>query len=101
MKNNKQIVKILIIIFTSISFIACGGGSNTVEGFSGNSFEKIGISKLCTSPDRIEDYIVLKSGDQIVKDDEGTQISIFHDENSVKKVCLNSGTAHISRANIE
>lgn len=99
--NNKKVIKTLLILTTSISFMACGGGSNTVEGFDGNSYEEINISKVCTSPDTVDDYIELKSGDQIVKDSEGTEISILHDENSVKKVCLKSGTAHINRANVE
>ena len=84
-----------------MSFMACGGGSNTVEGFSGNSYEEINIEKSCTIPDKVDEYIMLKSGDQIVKDDEGTKISILHDENNIKKICLNSGTAHINRKNIE
>lgn len=89
----------LIIIFIAISFMACGGSNNNnAEGFDGNSYEKIDISKSCTTPDTVKEYISLKSGDQIVKDDEGTNVSILHDENSVKKVCLNSGKAHIVRA---
>lgn len=94
-----KIVNSLIITFVAISFIACGGSNNNnAEGFDGNSYEKINVSKSCTTPDTIEEYISLKSGDQIFKDDEGTKVSILHDENSVKKICLNSGKAHIVRA---
>ena len=96
--NNKKVISTLLILTTSISFMACGGESNTVEGFDGNSYEEINISKVCTSPDTVDDYIELKSGDQIVKDDEGGTISILHDENGLKKICLKSGTAHINRA---
>ena len=100
MKNNK-IIQNLLLGLIAISFISCGGGGNTIEGFNGNSYEEINIEKYCTLPDKIDEYIMLKSGDQIVKDVEGTKISILHDENNVKKVCLNSGTAHINRKNVE
>lgn len=94
-----KIVNSLIMTCITISFTACGGsGGNSAEGFDGNSFEKINISKSCTTPDTIADYITLKSADQIVKDEEGTKVSILHDENSVKKICLNNGKAHIVRA---
>ena len=99
MKNNKIVQGILLSLIT-ISFIACGGG-NLVEGFNGNSYEEINISSVCTSPDTIDEYITLKSGDQIVKDEEETKISILHDENNLKKVCLKYGIAHINRENVE
>jgi hypothetical protein len=98
--TDNRIVGTIIITVITIGFTACGG-TNDIEGFEGNSYEEINISKSCTSPDKVDDYISLKSGDQIVKDSEGTQISILHDENSVKKICLKSGTAHINRANTE
>ena len=90
----------------SISFIACGNSgsssttesNNTTEPMEEDLFEKINIDVNCTSPDTVTDYITLKSGDQIIKDDEGTKVSILNDENSVKKICLNSGKAHIVRA---
>ena len=94
----QKVINTVLMLTTSISFMACGGGSNTVEGFDGNSYEKINISKVCTTPDTVSDYIELKSGDQIVKDDEGTTVSILHDENGLKNICLKSGTAHINRA---
>ena len=93
-----KVIRTLLLSITAISFIACGGGDNKVEGFDGNSYEEITISKACTTPATIADYIELKSGDQIVKDNENTSITILHDENNIKKVCLKSGTAHINRA---
>jgi hypothetical protein len=100
MKNNTKTVSLIIMLLSSLSFTACGGGSSA-DGFSGNSYEEINISKACTSPDVLSEYITLKSADQIVKDEEGTNISILHDEAAVKKVCLNSGVAHINRAYTE
>lgn len=96
-----KILTTIAMTMTTIGLTACGGGTNEVEGFTGNSYEEINISKSCTSPDVVDEYISLESGDQIVKDSEGTEISILHDENSVKKICLNSGTAHIERAYTE
>lgn len=93
-----KVIKTLLLSITAISFIACRGGDNKVEGFDGNSYEEINISKACTTPASVTDYIELKSGDQIVKDEENTIVSIFHDENNIKKVCLKNGTAHINRA---
>ncbi|MBU1667524.1 hypothetical protein KKC13_03840 [bacterium] len=91
---------LLIATLTAISFTACGG-DNHVEGFDGNSYEEIAIDVACTSPDTPEGYITLKSADQIIKDEEGSNITILHDENGVKKVCISSGKAHINRANVE
>jgi len=96
----KKIVTTIKMTIITIGFTACGGGNN-VEGFNGNSYEEINIDKVCATPDTVDEYITLKSGDQIVKDNEGTEISILHDENNVKKICLNSGTAHINRKNEE
>lgn len=94
---------IVLSAIVTISFTACGGGSsdNHVEGFNGNSYEEIAIDVVCTDPDTPDAYIVLKSGDQIIKDEEDSNITILHDENGLKKVCLDSGKAHINRANIE
>jgi hypothetical protein len=45
----------------------------------------------------IENYITLQSGDVIVKDTDGAKISIYHDINGTKKVCLQTATAYIVR----
>jgi hypothetical protein len=90
---------LLIATLTAISFTACG--NDPIEGFDGNSYEKIAIDVNCTTLNTIDEYITLKSGDQIIKDEEDSNITIFHDENGVKKICLQSGKAHINRANEE
>ena len=94
----KRTIYLLITTLTAISFTACGSGDNHVEGFDGNSFEEIAIDKECTNPDIPDEYIALKSGDQIIKDEENSKITILHDENGIKKVCLQIGKAHINRA---
>jgi hypothetical protein len=90
---------LLIATLTAISFTACGNDS--IEGFNGNSYEEIAIDINCSTLDTIDKYIILKSGDQIIKDEEDSNITIFHDENGVKSICLQSGKAHINRANEE
>lgn len=95
----KTTTHLLIATLTAISFTACG--NDPVEGFEENSYEKIAIDVNCTTLNKIDEYITLKSGDQVIKDEEDSNITIFHDENGVKKICLQSGKAHINRANKE
>jgi len=84
-----------------------GCGNSSIDGFQAldnreESVEKIGINITCTSPATLSDYIELKSADKLVKDEsDRTIIRLYHDENNVKRVCLQSGKAHIERLNIE
>jgi hypothetical protein len=96
--QRKQLQQMIVTVTTVVLFTACGGGSNTLEGFDGNSFEKIAISQTCTPSDAVDEYFTLNSGDRVMKESEGTEVSIFHDENSLKKICLNSGSAYVIRA---
>jgi hypothetical protein len=45
----------------------------------------------------ISNYITLQSGDVIVKDNDGAEVSIYHDSDGIKKVCLEIAAAHIIR----
>ena len=93
LKNILKIVTISAIILTS--FTACGDDASFKD-----SEELIPINIACvTSPDsnNIDSYITLNSGDTIVKDNDGAEISIYHDVNGVKKVCLVTPSAHIIR----
>ena len=63
-----------------------------------STLEKIAIDVNCTTPATISDYIELLKDDTIVKSENNTTVSIYHDENSNKKVCLDYGEAHIERA---
>ncbi len=97
---------------TTISFVACGGTNNTATTsatatptdttavVNQDSFEKIDIDANCTSPDTLTDYISLKSGDQIIQDETDSNVTILHDQEDVKKVCLQSGKAHIKRSSL-
>ena len=90
-------INFFIFVIGVIGFNACGGSNSTKENSDRNLFEKIDLNVDCTNPDIVESYISLNSGDQIVKEKEGTKISIFHNENDVKKVCLDRGKAYINR----
>ena len=95
MRIKNKILALGITILASISFTACGDDASFKD-----SEELIPINIACvTSPDsnNIDSYITLNSGDTIVKDNDGAEISIYHDVNGVKKVCLVTPSAHIIR----
>ena len=96
----KNIIKTSIFSLLAItSFSACGVGGGDSASFE-NSEILIPITIACvttpTSTD-ISSYETLNSGDTIVKDTNDTVVSIYHDVDGNKKVCLESGTAHIVR----
>lgn len=91
----KRIIHLGLVTITAITLTACGGGG-------GSSFknEIIDINISCVASPSSNDfdmYITLYSGDQIVNDEAGTLVTTYHNINGEKKVCLNSGKAHIVR----
>jgi len=92
--RRKYIIQIALSFLLAISFSACGGGSDA--SFE-NSETMIPIDVNCTTPATIATYITVNSGDAIVKEEENTTISIYHDINGTKKICLESGKAYIIR----
>ena len=93
--NRIKIATLSLLTLLTLSFTACGGGSD--DASFANSETMIDIDVNCTTPATISTYITLHSGDAVVKDDDNTTISIYHDVNGTKKVCLESGSAHIIR----
>lgn len=101
--------RVYLMIVVAISFTACGGSSRdngnnkhevVLEVFSednNKTIEKIAIDINCVIPATIDNYIELVKGDSIVKKEENTTVSIYHDENSNKRVCLDYGEAYIKR----
>ena len=91
----------LLTILLGMGLGLSGCGSSSVKGFQESddsvTVEKITISIECTTP-VMSDYIELKSGDKIVKDEEDSTIKLYHDENNLKRVCIETGKAHIERA---
>ena len=75
-----------------LAIAGCGGSDSSFEAGD----DKTAIDIECDGND-IADYIDLKSGDTIVKEDDNTVISTYHNDEGSKKVCLQSGSAHIVR----
>jgi len=62
-----------------------------------NRTQIISIDKLCNPSNITDDYIPLQEGDTITKNENNTIVSIFQDQNNVRKVCLKYGKASIIR----
>lgn len=100
-KNNTiKIVSLSLLTLLTLSFTACGGGGDDASFKNSETMIPIDINCSTTTPPDAADilnYITVNSGDVIVKEEENTTISIYHDINGTKKVCLVNGLAHIIR----
>ena len=92
----KNIILVIALIVIGINFNACSGGGGGDASFSSGQ-QIIQIDVNCTTVADIATYISLQSNDAIVKNDNNTSVSIYHDLNGTKKICLVSGSAHILR----
>ena len=94
----KKILTIMAVTFITIGFNACSGGGGNASFENGETIIPITIACETTpTATDIDNYETLLSGDAIVKDDVNTTVSIYHDIDGNKKICLVSGTAHIVR----
>jgi hypothetical protein len=59
---------------------------------------KINIEVQCTIPPNISEYLELQSGDKIVKEGQESRVKVYHDENNLKYICLESGQAFVQRS---
>lgn len=95
----KKLISIILPIAIAISFTACGGGGGGDASFS-DSDKTVAITIACVASPSSNDfanYVTLNSGDTIVNDAPNTNVSTYHTVGGEKKVCLNSGAAHILR----
>lgn len=97
----KKIISIILPITIAIVFTACGGGGGD-SSFSNNSNRNtIPINIACLvgniSINDFASYLTLNSGDEVLKNDDSTVVTIYHNISGEKKVCLNSGSAYIVR----
>ncbi|MFK2823125.1 hypothetical protein ACOJTA_09455 [Malaciobacter sp. WC5094] len=95
----KKIYSIVLLIAVALGFTACGGGGGSSSSFK-NAIVDINVTCVASpSSNDFDTYITLYSGDKIVNDEPGTQVTTYHNINGEKKVCLvaNSGKAHIVR----
>ena len=94
----KRIYKLLIITIIALGFSACDdedGGSNasfSIEETSSNNTTIMGCNDTTDIPDG---YTTLNSGDTIVKSTDGTEISVYHNSDGTKKICVEAGSAYI------
>lgn len=92
----KRLTVASLTLLGAVLFTACGND----DAFFKNSETSIPISIACiTTPtaNDIANYITLNSGDVIVKESADAEISIYHDSDGVKKVCLVTPSARIIR----
>lgn len=91
----KKISSIILLSTIILAFTSCGGsGSASFK----SAVEDISIPCVANpSSNDFDRYITLNSGDKIVNDTPDAKVTTYHNANGEKKVCLNSGKAHIVR----
>ncbi len=98
MKLKSKITQSLLLGIIIAYFTACGDNGCCTSDVDNNKI--LNISTLCITNPTLQDidkYMLLQSGDTIIKDEPNTLISIYHDINNIKRVCQLSGSAHILR----
>ncbi|QOY51008.1 hypothetical protein [Candidatus Sulfurimonas baltica] len=96
----KKYMITLTVVFLTVWFTSCSdeGDASFKNGVTVISLVGVDCVTTPTSTD-IANYTTLLSGDTIVKDDDNATISIYHDANGTKKICLinNGSSAHLLR----
>ncbi len=99
---NKRIYKYLLIPTLALIFSACGGGggSSSTDPDNPDNPDNPDTPTLtqivsCDSSTNIADYTSLNSEDTIVKDTPDTVVTIYHDSDGNKKVCVEAGSAAV------
>ena len=92
-------IKIIIVLVAVIFFNACSDGGSDAHFKNAKTDENSNIAidiDCITNPDSsdIATYITLLSGDTIVREDVGVEISVYHDIDGNKKVCRVVGTGN-------
>ena len=91
----KHILSIITFGVISLSFTACGGGS---ESSFSNSEEIIPIVDCNLTGAVIPtDFTTMESKDAIVKKVDETTITTYHDVSGNKKICTDIGSAYLLR----
>ena len=87
----KKYLTYMITLAVILGFTACGGGDAAFEGTS------VEVSIVTCDSGTIDTYTQLQSGDVIIKDEDNTTINTYHDIDGNKKICVDTGSAHIVR----
>ncbi len=97
----RNILQTALLSVFLLGLIACGGGGTApVVDSDTNTTISIAIDKDCIADHTIEaiaTYVVLQSGDTIVRDETHTKIEMYHSDDDTKVVCIVNGSAHIVR----
>ena len=96
MKTSKIVVTIGLTVLALI-MSACTADDTTGEYRD----TKVAINVACIANPtaaEIDSYVTTLTGDTITQDETGTTIDVILDSNGVKKVCIDSGSAHIVRS---
>ena len=98
----KNIRLFLSVVFTTLLFTSCSDGGGDASFKNNETIISLVAVKCVTgnpTATDITNYETLLSGDTIVKDDNNAIVSIYHDTNGIKKICLvdNGSAAHILR----
>ncbi len=93
----KNIIKIALLGAVIIGFNACGSSIDCDTNVVAIAGTTVAIDVVCNDTDTIDGYIPLQSGDVIIKEEENTEITMYHDEDNQKVICINSGSAYIAR----
>lgn len=97
----KKIYTIITISLLALLLSACGSGDAEFSGTS-NSVDVVscdgtnGGTNDCNATSS-EYFTCLQSGDVLVKDIVGTTVTIVDIDQTTKKVCVDTGAAHIVR----
>jgi len=89
--------KIYLIISTTLLALllsACGGGGGGGDATFDSGNTKVPIVDCSTST-----YTDIVVGDLLVKEDDSTTVTIVHNTNGTKRICVVSGSAHLLRDN--
>lgn len=87
-----RILTYILTVITALFLSACG------DAHFKNEETKIAVIDCDTAVANIpDDYTTMNSGDVLVNEVANTVVTTYHDINGVKKVCTDSGKAHLVR----
>ena len=93
----KNTVIIIAVAGAALIFGACSDSESSPVAGTTNVAIDVNCISSATAAD-LDIYVTTLPGDTIVKDEENTTINIVLSSEAVKKVCLESGAAHIVRS---
>lgn len=90
---NFKYLTYFLVTLGALTFTACGSGDADFSGTSGSTVSIVD----CNSSTVVTDYTPLQSADVVVQDDNNTIVNTYHDIDGNKRICVDSGSAHIVR----